>query len=103
MTSSAIEKLWVIYGNPYDLKHTDEEKLGYSTDPRQYNLPDVPVLEEEEWMEVAHRIHAFRDPDTAYSHAYNCNLESVICKVYVLVNNQWQFDKAATNEFLDID
>jgi len=71
-------------------------------DPRIRELPELmDMLESALDPDVAAR--TFADKDAAYTFAYQCNLESVWCRVFKWSQGACEHDTQATDQFLDFD
>lgn len=97
---STSSKIWVITGRPHDSSYLPPD---YSTDPRQYSLPDWVDIPDDEFQTVANCVRAFRSAEDAIDFAYACYLDTVSCRGYVCIGGIWFHDRATSDEVLDID
>ena len=90
-------KLWLVGGKPGTDRYMPPE---YSTDPRQYNLPDSKPMTDDEYAEVANSLRAFRSLADAHHFAYSCKLETVWGVGYRRHDDRWELDDSVTEELL---
>lgn len=70
------EKLWLIIGHRPSVR---VREVSYSTDPRDYELPDQNPLTDEEYAQISSRVRVFLAPADAINFCYDCGLESTQC------------------------
>ena len=104
------QRLFVIIGDPLwtldtDLggPESDYDAPSYSTDPRDYNLDllDEPVSDDVFERDYKQKLRAFLVRDDAITFAYHCNLVSVWCPVFDLVNGEWLQNSDETGKVAD--
>jgi hypothetical protein len=94
------EKLWLVIGHR---PSTVIRKVSYSTDPRNYDLPDLEPMTDEEYAKVSHRMKVFLAADHAIDFCYDCGLELTQCIGFRLVDDKYAYDVDVSSEVLDID
>lgn len=94
------DKLFLVIGHHAAWDAPDFEP---SHDPRQYGLPDIDPISDEDYDKEKDRFRAFDNPDDAISFCYSCGLELTICRAYRLVDGQYVRDNEMADEVLDID
>ena len=73
----------------------------YSTDPRDYALPDLEPMTDDEYDKVSDRVKIFRVPDHAIDFCYECGFEFSVIRGYLLTGSNYRFDQKVTDEVLD--
>lgn len=91
-------KLWLIHG-PSPAKRLKE--LPYSTDPRDYDLPGLVPMSDEEYAAVANRVRVFQELEHAADFCYECGFEWSVIQGYLLKKRTYHSDPQVTDELLD--
>jgi hypothetical protein len=94
------DKVWLIIGHH---PATRTRELPYSTDPRDYGLPGLKPMSDEQYAAVSNRIKAFRSADDAIDFCYECGLGLTFIHGFRLIDGKYQLDKAVTSEVSDTD
>ena len=58
---------------------------------------DGSVTDEEFDRLYRHKVKAFLEPEHAIDFAYHCNLVSVLCQVFDLIDGNWCYNEDATS------
>jgi hypothetical protein len=92
------EKVWLILGHH---PATRIKELPYSTDPREYGLPGLKPMSDEEYAAVSNRVKAFQSADDAIDFCYECGLMITFIHGFRLIDGKYQPDAAVTREVSD--
>ena len=91
-------KVWLIIGHR---PATRIKELPYSTDPREYGLPGLTQMSDEEYAAVSNRIKAFQAAADAIDFCYECGLMLTFIHGFRLIDGKYQLDHAVTSEVSD--
>jgi hypothetical protein len=91
-------KVWLIQGQH---AATGFKEPAYSTDPREYGLPGVRQVSDEEYAAMASRVKVFQTPDEAIDFCYACGFEFTQILGFRFHEGAYHPDEEVTNEVLD--
>jgi hypothetical protein len=91
-------KVWLILGHH---PATRIRELPYSTDPREYGLPGLKPMSDEEYAAVANRIKAFQSAGDAIDFCYECGLMLTLIHGFRLRDGKYELDHGVTSEVSD--
>jgi hypothetical protein len=94
------KKVWLIIGHH---PATRIKELPYSTDPREYDLPGLTQMSDEEYAAVSNQIRAFQSADDAIDFCYECGLMLTLIHGFRLIDGKYALDDAVTSEVSDTD
>ncbi len=94
------KKVWLIVGHR---PATRIKELPYSTDPRDYGLPVLKQMSDEEYAAVSNRVRVFQFADDAIEFCYECGLMTTFIYGFRYVNGKYERDNAVTKEVSDTD
>lgn len=92
--------VWLIIGHR---PATKIRRLPYSTDPRDYDLPDMKPMTDDEYANLSNIIKVFSKADDAIAFVYDCGLLTTMCIGFRLVDGVYKHDTEVSDEVLDID
>ena len=92
------KKVWLIIGHH---PATRIKELPYSTDPREYDLPGLSQMSDEEYAAVSSQVKAFQSADDAIDFCYECGLMTTFIHGFRLIGGEYQRDDAVTSEVSD--
>lgn len=93
-------KIWLILGHH---PATRTKQLPYPTDPREYGIPGLKPMTDEEYAAESNRVKAFQSAADAIDFCYECGLEATSIYGYRLRGGKYQEDDAVTSEVSDTD
>jgi hypothetical protein len=91
-------KIWLIQGQH---PATRLQEVAYPTDPREYRLPGARPVTDEEYAAMADRVKVFQSADDAIEFCYACGFQFTMIHGFRLIDGQYIFDSAVTDEVLD--